>query len=90
MSLKLAERDGHALIEVSDQGIGIPIEDQSRLCEIFHRASNVDNRQGAGLGLAVVKKAVELHGGTIFIDSKVNAGTRVSVRLPLVEASAVA
>ena len=89
VSLTLAERDAHALIEVSDQGIGIPIEDQSRLCEIFHRASNVDNRQGAGLGLAVVKKVVELHGGTISIDSKVNVGTRVSVRLPLVEASGV-
>lgn len=83
VSLLLAERDGHALIEVGDQGIGIPLEDQARLFELFHRASNVDNRQGAGLGLAVVKKVVDLHGGTISIDSKVNAGTRVRVRLPL-------
>jgi len=90
VSLKLTERNAHALIEVSDQGIGIPIEDQARLCEIFHRASNVDNRQGAGLGLAVVKKAIELHGGTISIDSKVNDGTRVSLRLPLIEARGAA
>ena len=90
VSLTLAERDGNAVIEVSDQGIGIPLEDQPRLCESFHRASNVDNRQGAGLGLAVVKKVVELHGGAISIDSKVNAGTRVSVRLPLVEAQKAA
>lgn len=86
VSLILTERDGHAVIDVVDQGIGIPLEDQARLFEIFHRASNVDNRQGAGLGLAVIKKAVDLHGGTISIDSKVNAGTRVSVRLPLAEA----
>ena len=83
MSLLLAERDGEAVIEVGDQGIGIPLKDQARLFESFHRASNVGNRQGTGLGLVIVKKAVELHGGTISIDSKVDAGTRISVRLPL-------
>jgi len=83
VSLQLAERDGKALIEVGDQGIGIPVEDQARLFESFHRASNVGNRQGTGLGLVIVKKAVELHGGTISIDSKVDAGTRISVQLPL-------
>jgi PAS domain S-box-containing protein len=83
VSLLLAERDGEAVIEVGDQGIGIPLEDQARLFESFHRASNVGNRQGTGLGLVIVKKAVELHGGTISIDSKADAGTRISVRLPL-------
>ena len=83
VSLLLAERDGEAVIEVGDQGIGIPLEDQVRLFESFHRASNVGNRQGTGLGLVIVKKAVELHGGTISIDSEVDAGTRISVRLPL-------
>ena len=83
VSLLLAERDGQALIEVGDQGIGIPAEDQARLFESFHRASNVGNRQGTGLGLVIVKKAAELHGGTISIESKVNEGTRFSVRLPL-------
>ena len=83
VSLLLAERDGEALIEVGDQGIGIPLEDQARVFESFHRASNVGNRQGTGLGMVIVKKAVELHGGTISVDSKVDAGTRISVRLPL-------
>jgi signal transduction histidine kinase len=83
VSLQLAESDGHAVIEVGDQGIGIPLEDQARLFESFHRASNVGNRQGTGLGLVIVKKAVELHGGTISIDSKADAGTRIRVRLPL-------
>jgi PAS domain S-box-containing protein len=85
VTMLLAERDGQALIEVSDQGIGIPIEDQTRLFESFHRASNVGSRQGTGLGLVIAKKAAELHGGTISIDSKVNAGTRISVHLPLMQ-----
>jgi PAS domain S-box-containing protein len=87
VSLLLAERDNQALIEVTDQGIGIPPEDQAHLFESFHRASNVGTRQGTGLGLVIVKKAVELHGGTISVDSKLNAGTRISVRLPLTQAA---
>ncbi len=90
VSLLLTERDGQALIEVADQGIGIPPEDQARLFESFHRASNVGNRQGTGLGLVIVKKAVELHGGTISIESKVDAGTRISVRLPLTQSARAA
>ena len=83
VSFLLAERDGQALIEVGDQGIGIPPQDQVHLFESFHRASNVGNRQGTGLGLAIVKRAVELHGGTISVDSQVGAGTRIRVLLPL-------
>lgn len=83
VTMLLTERQGHALIEVGDQGIGIPLQDQARLFESFHRASNVGNRPGTGLGLAIVKKAVELHGGTISIDSEVGKGTRIKVLLPL-------
>ena len=90
VSLLLAERDGQALIEVTDQGIGIPAEDQAHLFESFHRASNVGTRQGTGLGLVIVKKAVELHGGTISIDSKLDAGTRISVHLPLTQTARAA
>jgi len=90
VSLLLAERDGQALIEVGDQGIGIPPGDLARMFESFHRASNVGTRQGTGLGMVIVKKAVELHGGTISIDSKVNAGTRISVHLPLAQSGLAA
>jgi signal transduction histidine kinase len=83
VSLRLAAGDSGALIEVVDQGIGIPIEDQAHMFESFHRASNVGTRQGTGLGLVIVKKAVELHGGTISVESKQDAGTRMSVRLPM-------
>jgi signal transduction histidine kinase len=69
-------------LTVEDSGIGIPPEDQPRLFESFHRASNVQSRPGTGLGLAIAKKSVELHGGTITFDTKVGAGTRFYVTLP--------
>jgi PAS domain S-box-containing protein len=58
-------QNGHTVFEVSDQGIGIPAQELPHLFEPFHRASNVGEIQGTGLGLAVVKNAVDLHGGQI-------------------------
>lgn len=81
--LTLERVEGNVRLTVEDSGIGIPAEDQPRLFESFHRASNVQNRQGTGLGLAIVKKSVELHGGSITFDTKVDAGTRFCVTLPL-------
>lgn len=82
-------REGDWLrLEVADQGIGIPLEDQPRLYASFHRASNVSNISGTGLGLAIVKRAVELHGGLIEVDSAPGRGTRFVVRLPWVEVPA--
>ena len=71
------------MIEVRDRGIGIPLQDQPRLFDSFHRASNVENRPGTGLGLSIVKKSVELHGGEINLASAPGAGTRFTVVLPL-------
>ena len=83
VTFSLERRDEKAAIEIQDQGIGIPPEDQPRMFESFHRASNVENRPGTGLGLAIVKKAVELHGGEIILESSVGAGTRFTIVLPL-------
>jgi len=79
----LARRAEEVLIDVQDQGIGIPEPDQARLFETFHLASNVENRPGTGLGLAIVRKAVDLHGGSISFASAPGQGTRFSVRLPV-------
>lgn len=77
-------RDGSdAVLTVRDHGIGIPIDDQSRLFNSFTRASNVGTRPGTGLGLVVVQRCVLLHGGTIQLESKPGAGTTVTVRLPV-------
>jgi PAS domain S-box-containing protein len=67
---------------ISDQGIGIPAEDQARLFESFHRGANVGNIAGSGLGLAIVKKAVDLHSGKILVTSSVGKGTTFTVTIP--------
>lgn len=70
------------VICVSDSGIGIPEEDQPRLFEPFHRARNVNNIPGTGLGLPITKQAVELHGGDIRFETG-EQGTTFIIQLPL-------
>ena len=78
------ERAGEeAIFTVSDQGIGISIEDQKHIFEAFYRGKNVGDRPGSGLGLVVVKRCVELHGGVILLESVQAKGTTVTVRVPL-------
>jgi len=66
-----------------DQGIGISESDQQQLFKAFHRGSNVGNRPGTGLGLLLVKRCVDLHGGDVQVESKIGKGTTVIVRLPV-------
>jgi signal transduction histidine kinase len=68
---------------IRDQGIGIPEADQEWLFSAFHRGHNVAGRPGTGLGLVIVKRCVDLHGGTIKLESKSGEGTVVTVRLPV-------
>lgn len=70
------------IFQIKDRGIGIPIADQERLFDSFHRASNVGTISGTGLGLAIVKKSVDLHGGQITVASIVGVGTTFTVTLP--------
>jgi PAS domain S-box-containing protein len=81
--LDLSCQAGRAVLRVQDAGIGIPPEDQGRLFETFHRASNARNIPGTGLGLSIVKRSVDLHGGEIAVESQVGVGTTVTVTLPL-------
>jgi signal transduction histidine kinase len=83
VEFKARVENGEARFEVRDHGIGIPPEDQARLFETFHRASNVGSIAGTGLGLAIVKKSVELHGGSVGVDSRVGEGTCFRVTIPL-------
>jgi signal transduction histidine kinase len=69
-------------LSIQDHGFGIPEIDQQWLFEAFHRASNVGKIQGTGLGLAVVKQAVDLMGGSIQVESHVGMGTTVTVTIP--------
>lgn len=80
---------GDAVVfEVSDEGIGIPEEDQPLLFEAFHRGGNAHDLPGTGLGLAVVKKSVDVHRGTIEVQSVAGRGTTFSVRVPFVKEAA--
>jgi signal transduction histidine kinase len=79
----VARAGDDAVFTVRDQGIGIPTEDQKYIFEAFYRGKNVNDRPGSGLGLVVVKRCVELHDGTIELQSTVGVGTTVLVRLPL-------
>ena len=80
------ERDStEALFVIRDEGIGIFEEDKQRLFTAFHRGANVGSRAGTGLGLLLVKRCVELHHGKVRIESKVDHGTTVTVRLPVFE-----
>ncbi len=82
-TLAVHVNDNMATFKVTDEGIGIPLQDQEHLFEAFHRARNVGNIPGTGLGLAIVRKSVELHGGTIAFISEPGRGTRFTVRIPL-------
>ena len=73
----------NAVFEIRDHGIGIPLEDQPRLFEVFHRARNVGDIPGTGLGLVIVKRCVELHEGQIAFESAPRLGTRFTVRLKM-------
>lgn len=68
-------------IRVQDNGIGIPESDQGQLFESFYRASNVGDRPGTGLGLPIVKRSVEAHGGHVTLMSSPGNGTTITVHL---------
>jgi signal transduction histidine kinase len=75
---------GLAILSVSDRGEGIPAADLPHIFERFRRGRNVEGRiPGTGIGLAGVQRIVELHHGTISVDSSLGEGTTFTIRLPL-------
>lgn len=87
IELQLSVQQGQALISVSDNGIGIAAEEQQHIFELFAQAKrDLDRSEGGlGIGLAVARKMVELHGGSIHCHSAgIGQGTRFSVSLPSV------
>ena len=77
-------QESQAIVTVADTGIGIPAAEMPRLFERFHRieTSRARSTEGSGIGLALVKELVGLHGGTITADSREGAGSSFTVRLP--------
>lgn len=73
----------YLLFDIIDKGIGIPEADQAHLFTRFFRAANAMNIQGTGLGLNIVKRYIDLVGGSITFESQLNEGTTFTVCLPL-------
>lgn len=71
------------VVRVRDHGIGMPNAGKQLVFEPFHRGSNVGNIPGTGLGMSIVKKAVDLLGGAITVESELNRGTTITISLPL-------
>jgi len=83
VSLKVEQDELNYKINIQDSGVGIKPEEVEKIFEKFFTGSNVPNGQGAGLGLSLVKSFVELHGGTIDVQSNMNIGTNITLILPL-------
>lgn len=84
VAIGIERRSKDFIISIRDNGIGIPLEDQSKMFGKFYRATNVTttDTEGSGLGLFVVKSYVESWGGTVWFTSKVNEGTTFYVSIP--------
>ncbi len=84
VSITCTHNEHDLLIQVADQGIGIPAAELTRIFERFYRASNVDTRRGLGLGLSIVQKLVQVLHGTVYPESSgPNLGSTFYVTLPL-------
>ncbi|ASF40130.1 PAS domain-containing sensor histidine kinase [Halobacillus halophilus] len=84
VSLIFKDKDDRILVSVSDNGVGIPQEEVSRIFERFYRVDKARSRNsgGTGLGLAIVKHIVEAHHGNVHVDSVVDEGTTFHVEIP--------
>jgi PAS domain S-box-containing protein len=85
IKVQLQQKEGHAELQVSDTGVGIPSEEMPKLFERFHRIENTRSRthEGSGIGLALVHELVKLHGGAMRVESVLGKGTTFFVSIPL-------
>ncbi len=83
ITAEICAAEDHITLRVTDEGRGIPEEDQPRIFEAFHRAENANGIEGTGLGLAIVKESVSLLGGEITFESAIGKGTVFTVNLPV-------
>jgi len=82
--------NGYLTVSVSDTGPGIPLEECDRIFEKFRQvdSSNTRTKDGTGLGLAIAKDIIEMHGGRIWVESRLGQGSTFRIELPLCAASA--
>ena len=80
--LACREEEGHVVLSVADNGIGIPAEHYEKIFNVFQRLHSDDEYPGTGIGLSTVKKAVDLLGGRVWVESAVGQGSAFWVELP--------
>lgn len=85
IKISLREKNGSAILEVSDTGEGIPAEELQNLFKRFYRVQGAKSRthEGSGIGLALVHELIKLHGGNISVTSKIARGTVFTVSIPM-------
>lgn len=85
VEISAGKSEQYVTVKVRDTGIGIPVEDQGRIFDQFYRVDNeLTLRQGGtGIGLSIVKKIIDRHGGEIIVRSRPGAGSEFTVTLPL-------
>lgn len=82
VSMSVVKNHTSIVLQVSDQGIGIPEQDKKHLFKPFHRATNVGTISGTGLGLTITKQAIELHNAELVWESKEDVGTTFTITFP--------
>lgn len=83
ITVSMTEKSGKIRIEIVDQGIGMETEEVRRAFDKFYQADTSRKTQGNGLGLSLCQKIIDLHQGTIRVNSKKNVGTVVVIQLPI-------
>jgi signal transduction histidine kinase len=85
VAISATAANGMFEIAIKDTGAGIASEDQARIFEAFQQVDNSNTRRkgGTGLGLSISKRLVEMHGGTIEVESELGAGSTFYIRLPI-------
>ena len=82
VAVSLSGDDSQVVLTVADTGVGIAREEQAQIFERFHRASNVDQQPGSGIGLSLVAEMTAAQGGSVEVDSEPGVGSQFVVRLP--------
>jgi len=82
ISLKVSANTHNVTLEIEDEGIGITQQDLTQITTALYRGDNVGDVYGNGLGLYIVQKIVDVHQGSLMIDSILNQGTRVTIQFP--------